>query len=75
MAELAKDDHIEEEDHEELLRQSAQKENMEVKKWKVGQLEIDVPLISLMIMNFFLNASCSVIAPFYPSLAQSTGPY
>lgn len=41
-----------------------------LKTIKIGKLEIDLPLVSLCLMNFFLNAACSVIAPFYPAVAS-----
>jgi predicted MFS family arabinose efflux permease len=44
-----------------------------LKTCKVGNLVIDLPLVSLCAMNFFLNAACSVIAPFYPNQAKNAG--
>jgi len=31
-----------------------------------------LPLIALCILNFFLNAACSVITPFFPPLAEGS---
>lgn len=41
----------------------------EIKKCHCFGMEFDLPLLSLMLMNFFLNAACSVITPFFPPLA------
>jgi MFS family permease len=43
-----------------------------MKKWRLGKAEIDLPLIALCLNNFLLNASTSVIAPFYPPLATGS---
>lgn len=35
--------------------------------------QVDKPLIALMMNNFLLNASCSLINPFFPKVGKEAG--